>query len=233
MTGMSTTVATRRVTWLIPAGLLLLSLIPVLAGAARLGELAGDPVRTIHNSRFLDSPVPVTVHIVSVTVFSLLGALQFVPALRRGSRWHRVAGGILIPAGLLAALSGMWMAAFVPPAVGDSAVLQGLRVVFGAAMVTAITLAIRSIRRHEFASHGTWMTRAYAIGMGAGTQAIMLIPTAMIFGAAHEFSRTIVMGTAWVVNLTVAEVVIRRRGIGRRSAAKSRVAPKGLSRLRA
>ncbi|PPL14295.1 hypothetical protein GY24_16620, partial [Microterricola pindariensis] len=87
---MTTTIAAVAATrasrrqWLAPVGLLLLSLIPVLAGAARLSEITGGALETAQNARFLDSPIPVVTHIVSVTVFSLLGAFQFVPALRRG-----------------------------------------------------------------------------------------------------------------------------------------------------
>jgi len=72
----------------------------------RLNELIGIPEITAENARFVASPIPVTVHIVSVTLFSLLGALQFVPSLHRGRpSWHRIAGRILIPAGVLVALS--------------------------------------------------------------------------------------------------------------------------------
>ena len=70
--------------WLPPVGLIVLSLIPVLAGAVRLTELMGGPEITANNARFVGSPIPVTVHIVSVTLYSLFGALQFVPSLRRG-----------------------------------------------------------------------------------------------------------------------------------------------------
>ncbi|QWT23885.1 DUF2306 domain-containing protein [Subtercola sp. PAMC28395] len=201
-----------RVSWLAPTGLILLSLIPLLAGAARVAELTGGAAETADNSRFLDSPIPVFVHIVGVTVFSLLGAFQFVPTLRRaGHRWHRVSGTILIPAGLLTALSGMWMVVFYPHPVGDGLALSALRLLFGAAMVAGILLGIRAISKRDFVSHGDWMTRAYAIGMGAGTQAILLIPGAIIFGKTHELSRTLLMGAAWVVNLAVAELIIRRR----------------------
>ena len=110
-----TATARGRAQWLAPAALILLSLIPVIAGAARLTELSGGAVATAQNARFLDSPIPVVIHIITVTVYSLLGAFQFVPALRRGRRrWHRMAGRILIPAGLLAALSGLWMSVFYP-----------------------------------------------------------------------------------------------------------------------
>jgi hypothetical protein len=55
------------------------------------------------------------------------------------------------------------------------------------------------------------MTRAFAIGIGAGTQALVLIPGSIIFGSTHETSRAVLMGAAWIINLTVAELVIRRR----------------------
>jgi uncharacterized membrane protein len=198
--------------WLAPTGLILLALIPAIAGAARLTELTGGAVATPQNARFLDSPVPVVTHIVSVTVYSLLGAFQFVPALRRrrGS-WHRIAGRILIPAGLLAALSGLWMSVFYPHPPGDGALLLVFRLIFGSAMVASIGLGIRGIVRRDFIRHSVWMTRAYAIGVGAGTQALLLIPGSMIFGSTNELSRAVFMGAAWVINLAVAQYVICRR----------------------
>jgi hypothetical protein len=201
-----------RPQWLVPAGLILLSLIPILAGAARLTELTGGAVQTPQNARFLDSPIPVITHIVSVTVFSMLGAFQFVPALRRRrGGWHRIAGRILVPAGLLTALSGMWMAVFYAHPLGDGPALLWLRLLFGSAMVACIALGIRAIRQRNFVVHSEWMTRAYAIGVGAGTQAIVLIPESILFGSSNELPRTIFMGGAWVINLAVAELVIRRR----------------------
>ncbi|SFR93202.1 Uncharacterized membrane protein [Microbacterium sp. cf046] len=198
--------------WLAPSGLIVLSLIPILAGGLRLAELTGNPIPTPANARFVASPIPVVVHIVSVTIFSLLGAFQFAPALRRrGARWHRTVGRILIPAGLLTAFSGMWMAVFYAHPAGDGVVLLVLRLVFGSAMIACIVLGIRAIVRRDFVGHGAWMTRAYAIGIGAGTQAIVLIPGSIIFGSTHEVSRTALMGAGWIINLAVAEVVIRRR----------------------
>ena len=201
-----------RAQWIAPAGLILLSLIPVLAGAVRLTELTGGAVATPQNARFLDSPAPVVTHIVSVTLYSLLGAFQFVPRLRRRrAGWHRLAGRILIPAGLLAALSGRWMAVFYPHPAGDGAILMVLRLTFGAGMVASIGLGVRSIVRRDFIRHSVWMTRAYAIGVGAGTQALVLIPQSIFFNSTDELSRAVFMGAAWVINLAAAEYLIRRR----------------------
>jgi uncharacterized membrane protein len=201
--------------WLAPVGLIVLSLIPVLAGSVRLTELMGGAEITANNARFFASPIPVTVHIVSVTVYSLLGALQFVPALRRGRpSWHRIAGRILVPAGLLVAVSGLWMTVFYGRPAGDGESLVVVRLIVGSAMLVSIVLAVVAIRRRDFPAHGAWMTRGYAIALGAGTQVFTLLPWVVVFGpigAADELPRTVLMTAGWVINLAVAEYVIRRR----------------------
>jgi len=215
----TTTLATRRPTtrraWLVPTGLILLSVIPIIAGAFRLTELTGGAIPTPQNTRFLEAPIPIVTHIVSATIFSLLGAFQFVPALRRrrwrlGS-WHRIAARVLIAAGLLSALSGLWMAVVYDLPAGDGDALLVLRLVFGTAMVASIALGVRAIMRRDFVVHSEWMTRAYAIGVAAGTQPLLLLPSSLFFPLTDELPRAILMGSAWVINLAVAEYVIRRR----------------------
>src|SRR5258706_1214152 len=116
---MKTVAYENRVKWLIPAGLILLSLVPVAAGALRIRELTGGAEVTPENARFFASPLPVVVHILSASLYSILGAFQFAPHLRRRRpNWHRAAGRLLAPSGLAAALSGLWMAHFYPWPIG-------------------------------------------------------------------------------------------------------------------
>jgi len=197
--------------WLV-AALLVLSAIPLAAGAFRLIQLAGGAEITPANARFFASPLPVVLHIVSVSVYAILGAFQFVPSLRhRRHGWHRIAGRLLIPCGLTAALSGLWMTLFYPWPAGDGVILYGLRLLFGSAMLLSILLGIAAIRRRDFAEHGDWMLRGYAIGMGAGTQVLTGLLGALLFGIPGEFPRALLMGAAWVINLAVAEWIIRKR----------------------
>ena len=148
-----------------------------------MNELMSPPEITADNARFVASPIPVTVHIVSVTLYSLLGALQFVPSLRRGRPgWHRIAGRILIPAGVLVALSGLWMTVFYPRPPGDGESLEVVRFIVGSAMLASIVLAVFAIRRRDFKGHSAWMTRGYAIALGAGTQTLTMLPWVVIFG---------------------------------------------------
>jgi uncharacterized membrane protein len=201
--------------WLV-AALFLLSAIPLAAGAFRVTQLAGGAEITPANARFFASPLPIVLHIFSVSVYVILGAFQFVPSLRRRRHgWHRIAGRILIPCGLAAALSGLWMTLFYPWPAGDGAILYGLRLLFGSAMLLAILLGVAAIRRRDVAQHGDWMLRGYAIGMGAGTQVLTGLLGALLFGIPGEFPRALLMGAAWVINLAVAEWIIRRRPAAR------------------
>lgn len=200
----------RRPEWLAPAGLIVLSLVPVAAGVFRLTDLAVGTTVTPENARFFDSPGPVVVHIVSSVVFLVLGALQFAPSLRR-RRWHRIAGRILAPAGLLSAGSAIWMTlSYAMPAVNGPA-LHVMRLGFGTAMAAAIVVAFVAIRRGDVRTHSAWMTRAYAIGLGAGTQVFTFLPWTLVLGAPGQAMHSVLMGAGWVINLVVAEVVIRRR----------------------
>ncbi len=198
--------------WLIPVGLILLNLIPIISGSLRLTQLSGGPEIIPAADRFTVFPWPVIVHIVFGTFYSIVGAFQFLPGLRRGRRsWHARVGRVLIPAGFLVALSGMWMGAFSDLPAGDGPLLVVFREVFGTLMLVSLVLGVRALLARRFAEHGAWMTRAYAIGVGAGTQAIFLIPVSLTFGSSHELARAIAMLLAWVANLAVAELVIRRR----------------------
>jgi hypothetical protein len=101
--------------WLIPAGLIALSLVPVLAGNIRLIELGSAAQITPGNARFFAAPLPIVLHIICVTIYCVLGAFQFATGFRRRNpNWHRITGRILIPLGLVVALTGLWMSQFYP-----------------------------------------------------------------------------------------------------------------------
>ena len=200
----------RRPEWLVPAGLIALSLVPIAAGAFRVTDLTTGGTVTPENARFFASPVPVIAHIVGSSVFLVLGALQFAPSLRR-RRWHRIAGRIVAPAGLVSALSALWMTLFYAMPAINGPGLYVMRLGFGTAMAAAIVVAFVAIRRGDVTTHSAWMTRAYAIGLGAGTQVFTFLPWTLFFGQPGQVMHTVLMGAGWVINLAVAEVVIRRR----------------------
>ena len=78
-------------------------------------------------------------------------------------------------------------------------------------MVVSLLLALLAIRRREFPSHGAWMMRAYAIGLGAGTQVLIHMPWFILVNKSpDEVPLAVMMGAGWVINLIVAEWIIRR-----------------------
>jgi uncharacterized membrane protein len=197
--------------WLV-AGLLVLSAIPLVSGALVLTELAGGAEIIPAKERFHASPLPVVMHIMGAFVYAILGAFQFAPGFRRRRPgWHRVAGRLVVGCGLVVGLSALWMTLFYPWPDGDGALLYLLRLVFGSGMVVSIVLGLTTIRRGDVKGHRAWMMRGYALGLGAGTQALTLAAGEMIAGPPSELSRALLMGAAWVFNLLVAEWAIRRR----------------------
>jgi uncharacterized membrane protein len=192
------------------AGLVMLGIVPAIFGTVRLRQIAGG-VATPDNARFLAMPWPIAVHIVGAVLFALPGAFQFSAQLRRRHiQWHRLAGWVLVPCGFGVSLSGLWMTQFYPRAGLDGVAVYWERIVVGMAMTAALWLGVSAVRRHDIAAHRAWMMRAYALGMGAGTQVFTHIPLMIAPSLQSELSRAIAMGAAWALNAIVAEVLIER-----------------------
>ena len=202
--------STARTGW-VPFALVALVLLPLFFGALRLVELAGGPALMPANPRLNASPVPVAVHIVSAVGYTLLGAFQFSAGLRRRRPgWHRAAGRVLVVLGLAVAVSALWMTLGYARQPGTGVLAYLLRLGFGTAMTASLILGLAAIRRRDVPRHRAWMTRAYALALGAATQLFTLAIGPAVFGPGvltHDLS----LGAAWLINLAVAEYVIRRR----------------------
>jgi hypothetical protein len=203
--------------WLAIAGLLLLSALPVLGGVVRLSEGISDAA----NTSSLASPLPMIAHIVAMSVFCLLGAFQFSPALRARRRWHRTAGRVLVPAGFIGALSSIWLAVFFGgPA--DEFALAMVRLGFAVPMTVYLVLGSIAIKRRDFAAHGAWMTRAYALAVSGGSQALLVALWTLSVGEVDAASETLLVAAGFVINSVVAELLILRRGQPTRASAAAR-----------
>lgn len=198
--------------WRAPAGLLLLGVLPIVAGAFRLSQISGMSDVMPANPRFAPMPLPVVLHIVTATAFAILGPLQFAGGFRRRwPVWHRVAGRLLVGCGVLVGLTGLWMTLFYAPPDDSGRLLFALRLLFGAAMVVSIGIGLAAILRRDIKRHRAWMARGYAIGLGAATQMLTLMVGQMVFGEPNALTHDLLMGAGWVINLGVAEWAIRRR----------------------
>ena len=210
--------------WQVPFALIILSLIPVISGSLRLIEVAGGPQLMPTNPRIDASPTPVVVHVLGSAIYAIFGALQFSARLRRRHlNWHRRTGRILVGAGLAVAGSGLWMTLFYSGAPGGGDLLWAIRLLVGSTMAAAIVLGFTAIRRRNIAAHRAWMMRAYALGLGAGTQAFTEGIGEALFGTT-DLSKAISLGSGWAINAVVAEWVIRRPYVRRARRAPTRAA---------
>lgn len=215
-----TTTTKTRAEWSIPGGLLVLSAVPALAGVTRVIQLATGVGITPENARFVERPLPVTLHIAGSLLYGLIGAFQFSEGLRRRAPgWHRASGRALVPAGLVAALSGLWMTQFYPAANFDGTAVYVMRLMAGTGMAASLCLGLSAILDRDVDNHRAWMMRAYALGLGAGTQVFTHIPWFLFPEIQGELARAISMGAGWLINIVVVEVLILR---GRRSWPKQR-----------
>ena len=220
----------RRADWWVVPGLLALAFVPVLGGTGRLVEVLGGPEVLPTDARFASSPIPLVAHIVASVIYALLGASQFSARLRRRHPgWHRRAGRLLVVLGLVVAFSGLWMTLAYPQKAGTGDILWVTRLLVGSGMGASVILGLVAIRSRDIARHRAWMTRAYALALGAGTQAFTVGFGEALFGIG-VVRTDIMMAAAWVINLAVAEAVIRRSGRRRvPSARRAQTAPAATS----
>jgi hypothetical protein len=115
---------------------------------------------------------------------------------------------------LAVAVSALWMTQFYPRQPGTGELAYLFRLGFGSGLAAGLLLGLAAIRRGDVVRHRAWMTRAYALALGAGTQVFTQGLGTPIFGTG-ETTHDLLLGAGWVINLAVAEYVIRR-GSGRR-----------------
>jgi uncharacterized membrane protein YozB (DUF420 family) len=164
-------------------------------------------------------------HILTAAVALVLGPLQFVPAVRARRRWHRRIGRAYLLAGVVPSAVTAIPVALLS---GRPLTQVGLTIPAVGWLVTA-GLAVRAIRRRDPEAHRSWMTRNYALTFLAVTSRalvpLMLLASALLTGTSiGSLSASVpdlipvgqVLG--WVVNLAVAEVLIRRRAARIRAA---------------
>ncbi|WP_372736350.1 DUF2306 domain-containing protein [Nocardioides sp.] len=209
------------------AALVLLSAIPLSAGTLRLVQLSGGPDVMPADDRFTGFPVALVLHIVGSACFALFGIGQLLTRFRRRHRtWHRRMGRILVLAGLAVVGSALWLTLGYPPHPGTGPVLLASRVVVSLATGTFLVLGFTAVRRRDITAHRAWMIRAYALALGAGTQAFTEGATEAFVGVG-ELSGDVAKLAGWLINLAIAEWAIRRPARDRRRSSARRVTAAG------
>jgi uncharacterized membrane protein len=149
-------------------------------------------------------------HVLAGVAFGICGPMNFVLALRhRFGRLHRVTGWIFFASALVLGLSALSLLFSVEPQ--RTLVVDIARGVFGLALLLAVAKAIAAIRRRDIPGHRAWVIRAYAIGMGLGTVALVFFPIYLVTGAPPTgLASDLLFAASWSLNIGFAEWVIHR-----------------------
>lgn len=192
-------------------GLLLISFVPSFGGLLRMLELATNASFLPTNSRVNQAPSPVVIHVISSVLFCLLGAIQFLKSIRLNHpKMHKLFGRLLVVAGVLSAASGLWMTHFYAfPEALQGTLLYVVRIVVSIGMIVCLYKAVSAILHKKTLQHQAWIIRAYALAQGAGTQVLVAIPWLIAGNEPSGVTRDILMSVAWLINLAVAELIIR------------------------
>ncbi len=192
------------------ATLLLLSAIPILVSGVRLVQIPTGALPA-EAMRFGAVPLAHFAHALGGVLFGLLGPVQFSNVLRRRfGRAHRVIGYVFVGAGLGLAVSALRLLWVFPDVVTGPLTL--VRLVLSLGLGGALIWAVQAALQGQRARHRAYMIRAYAVGMGAATQALMMLPIAIFSGTALNGALADgIFIAAWALNLFLAEWVIRRR----------------------
>ncbi len=182
--------------------------IPVLTALVQVFQI---PTGTYpeDSARLAIAPISWFAHVLAGAAFGITGPVQFVRALRhRFGALHRVSGRIFVVSGAILGFSGLSLVAQV--ASQRTPLADIARGVFGLALLIALTLSMAAIRNRDLLRHRAWAIRAYAIGMGLGTVALVFFPIFIITGQPPiGFTADLIFVVSWVMTVAFAELIIR------------------------
>jgi uncharacterized membrane protein len=160
--------------------------------------------------RFASHPAATLLHIVPGAVFLLLAPFQFSARIRRRHvTVHRWSGRLLLVAGTIGVISGLYFGLLMPYGGWG----EGLAIaLFGGLFLFALDRGYGAIRRRDVTRHREWMIRVFAIAIAistvrivAGVLDIWLTP----FGFLPARLFVVSLWTGWLLTLGVAELWIR------------------------
>ena len=187
--------------------LLFASAIPIVMAGFRVVQIPAGMLPD-DSLRLGAAPVSMWLHSLAGILFGVLGPLQFARALwSRFGALHRLSGRVFVLAGLMLALSGLSLLLRLDSA--TTPLLDIARAIFSVLLIGALVLGVRAAQARNIASHGAWMIRAYAIGVGGTTVAVVMFPIYLITGApVTGLASDLVFVGWWLTMIWVAECII-------------------------
>lgn len=153
-------------------------------------------------------------HVAGAATALLVGGFQFLPALRRRRAVHRWMGRVYAAGCIGGGAAGLILA------VGTTA---GPVAAWGFGLLAVAWLYTTSqgwlsARGRRFDEHRAWMIRSFALTFGAVTLRIYL-PISQVAEIPFQVAYPAIAWLAWVPNLALAELYLRREAVRRMQAA--------------
>jgi hypothetical protein len=154
-------------------------------------------------------------HVLAGGLMFVLLPLQFSGTIRsRHPAVHRWNGRVLVAAGSVAGLGGLYFGILHPFAGAVERVIIGL---VGTWFLLSITIAVVMIRRGLTARHREWMIRAVAAALSVSTVRMVVLPIDVVMTSIGVGPEAVMLHSFWIgwaLTLVGAEWWIRRtRGI--------------------
>jgi uncharacterized membrane protein len=202
----STTRSIRLTSWRIRIAWTLLAIL-CLGIAAYSARYLLHPPQT--PAQALGNPLGVPwlfIHVAGAVTALLIGSLQFLPGLRRGSSPpHRWTGQVYVAGCLVGGAAGLILAPGSHAGPIASAGFGSLAVLW----IAATLLGLRAAMQGRFAEHRRWMIRSWALTLAAVTLRLYL-PLVMVLDLPFLPWYRAISFLAWVPNLVAAELWLRR-----------------------
>ena len=190
---------------------------PFLGAAVVVFALLGIAMAVNHfiaepyNPGFARHPLVVQGHAALGGVYLALGALQFIPAVRRRAvGLHRWNGRFLAVIAVFVGASAIFIGAVIPFSGPPETVVISM---FGAFYLYAIVAGVAAARGGRIDRHRAWMIRAYAVGAAVVTMRLIFIPSLMFLGPVSGLGASwlsvIAFSLAFVIHTLAAELWLR------------------------
>lgn len=183
--------------------------IPVMMAGVRVVQV---PFGTVPDDslRLMVAPISLFLHALAGVSFGIAGPFQFSRVLQRKfGRLHRIMGRVFVVSGMFLGLSGLSLLIQVDSI--STPMLDSFRGIMGFALCLALALGLAAIQVPDLVRHRAWMIRAYAIGMGTGTIALVFFPIYLITGTAPTgWALDSIFVGWWSFNVILGEWVIRQ-----------------------
>ncbi|MGR3813816.1 MAG: DUF2306 domain-containing protein [Cognatishimia activa] len=197
-----------------PFGIALLGAVPALPGTFVLAGILQGPdtkgfLHDMVQSHYFASPEPIVLHMAAGIVFCCLAPFQFSTRLRmRYRKLHRIAGRVAVVAGLLFALTAIWLMGR-PPVAPELWLHYTAMTVGGIGTCLSFCLSFSAIRRGDVQSHQKWMRRTIAFGLLGASRILFDLILIPVFGYETPTSEGMSVWLALALNLFVAERLSR------------------------